>query len=682
MGVNKMTERHSTATILVFAFLFLFFFQLLSDFVGGVYTLGVLGTGAPVEMAYLVLFFSPLLLLVFRDNVSRTGLIVIGELFIICRLIAPLLPLEFRIIVSGFGVAAVLLFLPGLLWYYGQRFYRGGAAQLTASLIIGIALSMFLRSLHSGTDLITVGAYRYIAVLSAAIVGIILPSYALPRKDVEATELNEDSNLTAQPSTPGRTILFCIGAMLVILLFYFSLVSPTTVARWTEDLSYLIVLTIIFLSLTTFVWLVAFRPSFFARFSRISLFGLTGGYFLILVLFLFLNRPPIVNASGILPIMASQISGVSLVLIISALILYPILLVDFAYLLEALINSRPRTSDLAFGFSLSSLIWLILIVANVANRAGGYLPAIGPPFKQKLWLTYLIAGVVLLIALFFLRKPARQDENTSGRRNTRIFVAGLTTFLAISSLIVVYVAASNPVEIENDTLKVAAWNIMQGYDTDGQVVAEQQLEKLRAMEADLIFLSETDTAHIGGGNSDLIRYLADGLDMHSHYGPSPVSGTFGYALLSRFPIEEARNHFLYSQEEHVAVIEAQVDVSGQPYHLFVVHHDHRPENYGIQQRQLLRLLEQRMITSEANNHRFIVAGDFNFPGNREDHPDDMALLQETLTLLNLVELKDCPECLATSMVDHILVSPSVSVADSGAIPGFEPRHPIIWATIE
>ncbi len=57
----------------------------------------------------------------------------------------------------------------------------------------------------------------------------------------------------------------------------------------------------------------------------------------------------------------------------------------------------------------------------------------------------------------------------------------------------------------------------------------------------------------------------------------------------------------------------------------------------------------------------------------------MALLQETLTLLNLVELEGCPECLATSMVDHILVSPSVSVADSGAIPGCEPQHPIIRA---
>jgi endonuclease/exonuclease/phosphatase family metal-dependent hydrolase len=677
-----LSERGSSLAILIFGFLFLFFFQLLSDFVGGVYTLGVLGTGLPVEMAYLLLFFSPILLLVFQNNISRLALVIMGEIFILCRLIVPLLPLEIGLIVSGIGVATFLLFLPGLLWTYGQGFFRRGAIGLTVALAVGLALSIFLRSLVSGTDVTAVGLYRYIAILVAAIIGLIFPKYALPQIEAGGTDVNKDADISEQHPGLGRIILLCIGTMLVILLFYFSLVSPTTIARWAEDLNYLLVTAIVFLALAIFAWLVALRPSFIARFSRLSLLSLTGIYFLLLLLFLVMNRPPTVDESSALPIMASPISGISLILFISALILFPILLVDFAYLLESLIIYRPKVSHLAIGFSSSSLVWLILIVANVANRAGGYLPGIGPPFKQNLWLTYLIAGLILLFALFFLRKTTSQDGVTSSRSKVLVSAAGLITFLALASLAVVYVTASDPPEEPPDPLKVAAWNMMQGYDTEGQFIADLQLEKLENIGANLIFLSETDTAHIGGGNSDLIRYLADNLNMYSYYGPSPVAGTFGYALLSSYPIEDARNHFLYSKEEHAAIIEAQVDVAGQPYHLFVVHHDHRPENYEIQQEQLMKLLNERMNASGVDNRRFIVAGDYNFPGNRENHPDDNALLQEMLDILNWVELEDCPECMITNMVDHIFVSPNILVTDSGAIPGFELQHPIVWASIE
>lgn len=677
-----MSERYSTGTVLVFGFLFLFFFQLLSDFVSGIYTFGVLGTGLPIEMVYLLLFFSPLLLWLLRDNVSRTALIIIGELFILSHLIAPWLPINVRLLLSGIGVAAFLLLLPGLLWFYSRRRHNSGAIQLAAALTIGIALSIFLRSLHSGTDLSTVGDYRFAAMLAAGIVGLLLPRYALPAKEAETNWRKDDFAPTSLPLSRGRIIFLCIGAMLIILLFYFSLISPTTVARWTEDLNYPAVIAIVLLSLTIFVWLFVLKPSFFGQVNRKILIALTGGYFLILLLFLFLNRPPVVGESSVLPILAPPSTAISLVLIILILGIFPILLLDFARFLEAMIEARPSTSDLAIGFSLSSLVWLILIVANVANRAGGYLPGIGPPFKQRLWLTYLIAGLISLVALYFIDASARDDEVFLSSRKTRITIAGLTTLLAISSFIAVYVTASDPSNIDPRPLKIAAWNVMQGYDTEGHPVVEQQLEKLQETEADLILLSETDTAHVGGGNSDLIRYLADGSDMYSYYGPSPVAGTFGYALLSRYPIQEAGYHLLYSQEEHVAVIESQVEVNGQIYHLFVVHHDHRPENYEIQQRQLLALIEKRMRETEELNHRFVVAGDFNFPGNREDHPDDLALWQQTLALLDLAPLDACSDCVATNMVDHILVSSNVTVLSSGAIQGFEPQHPIVWATVE
>jgi len=48
----------------------------------------------------------------------------------------------------------------------------------------------------------------------------------------------------------------------------------------------------------------------------------------------------------------------------------------------------------------------------------------------------------------------------------------------------------------------------------------------------LIGLQESDTNRISGGNSDIVRYFADRLDLYAYYGPKVVPGTFGIALLA------------------------------------------------------------------------------------------------------------------------------------------------------
>ena len=50
----------------VYAVFFLFFFQLLADFVEAIYAFGLLGTNIPPEIVAVLLFFSPLLLLLWR----------------------------------------------------------------------------------------------------------------------------------------------------------------------------------------------------------------------------------------------------------------------------------------------------------------------------------------------------------------------------------------------------------------------------------------------------------------------------------------------------------------------------------------------------------------------------------------------------------------------------------------
>ena len=80
---------------------------------------------------------------------------------------------------------------------------------------------------------------------------------------------------------------------------------------------------------------------------------------------------------------------------------------------------------------------------------------------------------------------------------------------------------------------------------------------LRTVDADIIGLQECDTARIANGNADIVKYFADRLDLYSYYGPKTVTGTFGIALLSKYPIEDPQTVYLYSLGEQTAADQGQ-----------------------------------------------------------------------------------------------------------------------------
>jgi len=65
-GPEGSFGRPRARAVVLFGILFLFFFQMLSDFVAGLYGLGLRHTSIPPEIASLGLFLSPLLLGLFR----------------------------------------------------------------------------------------------------------------------------------------------------------------------------------------------------------------------------------------------------------------------------------------------------------------------------------------------------------------------------------------------------------------------------------------------------------------------------------------------------------------------------------------------------------------------------------------------------------------------------------------
>ena len=111
------------------------------------------------------------------------------------------------------------------------------------------------------------------------------------------------------------------------------------------------------------------------------------------------------------------------------------------------------------------------------------------------------------------------------------------------------------------TLRIATYNIQQGYGTDALDNFQRIVSVLEHIDADLIGLQESDTTRWEHMNEDVVRYLATHLNMYSVYGPKPNKGTYGIALLSRFPISYSNTVMLPSKEEQTMYIESRIKVS-------------------------------------------------------------------------------------------------------------------------
>jgi len=140
---------------ILYGILLLFFLQLLTNFVEAIYIFGLLGTGIPVEVAAVLLLFSPLIWLLLPRGLSRRATLFITGLVLVCRVVAPLVDTRGQILVAGLGVAAWLVLLPDLLT-------RCDGRCLGAGLPLAVALSIFFRALGSGSDVSTAGAFQFL----------------------------------------------------------------------------------------------------------------------------------------------------------------------------------------------------------------------------------------------------------------------------------------------------------------------------------------------------------------------------------------------------------------------------------------------------------------------------------------------------------------------------------------
>jgi endonuclease/exonuclease/phosphatase family metal-dependent hydrolase len=111
---------------------------------------------------------------------------------------------------------------------------------------------------------------------------------------------------------------------------------------------------------------------------------------------------------------------------------------------------------------------------------------------------------------------------------------------------IVMVSGERIEETDTPSLIVMTYNIRHGVGLDGHLDLDRIVEVIRASKADIIGLNEVDQGRLRTGFQNQIGYLARKLGMNYAFGPTCRTGlgSYGNAILSRYPIESINNYHL------------------------------------------------------------------------------------------------------------------------------------------
>jgi endonuclease/exonuclease/phosphatase family metal-dependent hydrolase len=219
----------------------------------------------------------------------------------------------------------------------------------------------------------------------------------------------------------------------------------------------------------------------------------------------------------------------------------------------------------------------------------------------------------------------------------------------------------------SQTLRIATYNIHKGFSFfKRRVVIHELREKLRALNADLVFLQEVlgdhnrhASRHQNWPDEPQYEFLADATWPEYAYGRNAVynAGHHGNAVLSRFPIARWDNQDVSAHRfERRGLLHCEIGIPGWPgpLHCICVH-------LGLFARGRSRQMEwlrQRIEKLVPAGAPLIVAGDFNDWHWRHKathelaHPLDM---HEVFELVNGTPARSFPAALPLFRLDRIYV---------------------------
>jgi len=663
-----MKMRSKSKLVLVYGVFFLVFLQLLSDFIETIYAFGLLQTSLTGEIASVVLLFAPLALLFARKGCSKTALALLGGVVLVARLVMVWLVSGEKLIAAGIGTGGWLVLFPAWLWTVACAVppaddQNAPAVTLGLGLALGLGLSILLRTLGAGFDISTYGVTQVIGWVIAAAGGLGI-----------AWLIRSSGALPAAVDSPrprfGKVLGLSVGLVSALTFVYFALMSPNVIARWT-GVAYPFVVSGLMLALGVWGWLLIAHPRWLLRLPSAVVLLWNGVFILALALTLRAHQIDFPADASAYPLAEPAVMWWGRLALWALLLTCPVVVLDFALCLRELLALRPTLPQLGGGFAVGALWLLMLILAQVFTTVYDYIPVIGPWFRDRFWLVFLAVGLGCALPVLLAR---RGDDSPGAERPTPGGAPFTLVWAGLCALIIVAAWGLSPrppaPPADAGALRVMTYNIQQGYSADGVKDFAGQLAVLRGADADIIGLQESDTNRIAGGNADIVGHFARALRMYSYYGPSTVPGTFGIALLSRYPIEAAETFYMYSLGEQTATIAARVRVGERSFNVYVTHLG----NGGplVQQTAILEWVRGQPDV--------ILMGDFNFRPDTEQYRLTTADFADAWLVQTEPPVID-PGFNPQRRIDHIFVSPGTQVLQTRYLVTPHSDHPALWADV-
>jgi endonuclease/exonuclease/phosphatase family metal-dependent hydrolase len=663
--------KKTTLLVLVFAILFLFIIQSAGTLVESIYILDLMNSNLDEKALGVLFFFTPLLALPFFKRWRRALPWILLGLLVLSRGLIPYLTTADRMLAAGIATGAAFSLLFWLICNL-PHVGRPGAAGLA----LAVGLSALLRAAGEGIEysLIPAGGW------AGWVLGLLLLGLHLLAKPGRAS--------TPQPKGERKTAAV-LGIYLILTLVYFSFSAPAVIARWTEGDYTLIAGAVSLFSLAS-AWLLTSPPKLMQRIPLRGLLLWNVLFTLSLSGTLLAHRipfPPTADSPAVVVQAPTWLQHVPLGLM---LLLFPVLFVDLLLFLQHLQPHAPipgpkakrspapegkASGGIGAGILVGTFAMVILIFVNIFSNVWGYIEPVSPLFRNTFWLAFfLLSGGTSLLAWLVgrgkqaLREPVTPLPWAGVTVPALLFLA--TAFFAFPSERV-GVADSG-----SSSLRAMTFNTQQSNDDFGEKSVEAQLALIRQVSPDILALQESDSARISLNNNDYVRYFAEKLGYYSYYGPTPGTGTFGTAILSKYPLQNVRSVFIFSDKDETGVAEAEVEVNGMRFTIYDVHPDSSD--------QAMLVFARTLVDRAADKAYVIALGDYNL----RDYEAAYQLIDDNLVnaWVSVYPSEigaDGVDMSGENRIDHIFLSANLQALDPTYIlpPESATDHPVHWTDI-
>lgn len=646
-----------------FGILFLFFIQMVGMLIESIYILDLLKTSLDEKVLGVLFLFAPLLLLIWGKRTPRWLIWLVFVLLVLGRSAAPYLNTSGRMLASGLASGAALLLIPIML--VETRGLRSSSGKLIPAqgLALAIGLSVLLRTLNYSLDLSLTAAWGWTGWLLAVLLGVCLWGM-LSGEQEEFT-----------PTKKGVTSP-ALGVCAVLTLVYFVYASPAVIARWTQASYIGIVLAVAVLTLG---WLVisAVKPEWISRIGTwpLLVWNLLFCVALTATVLAHTIAFPATPESAV--VVVASPTWVQQIPLVVMLLLFPVIFIDFAIFSGVIAQEQPSPRRLALGFWLGMLILLVLVFMSIFTNVWGYVEPVSLWMRNKFWLPLLlVSALITLLAAWVKRRIDLAAEKQAGRLAWVVAAVILGALLVHFGWQVWQTSQIAAPAADPQTLTVMTYNMQQANDKQAEKSYLRQLELIRKINPDILGLQESDSTRIGLGNNDYVRYYAEKLGYHSYYGPKTVTGTYGTALLSKYPINNALSFFSYSDADEIGTVQAEVVVGDKLFTVFNVH----PAGSDA----AMMAFAQAFLERAKDQPNMIAMGDYNLREGEAAYEAIAAVYREAWKTAypNGIDARGL-DLSGEKMIDHIFIGPELTVEDAFYLlaPESATDHPAHWAII-